>query len=123
MERQVKFRAYQDDKMLHQPTYGNYALARFVGFLYEDAPLMQFTGMLDKNDKEIYECDIIRLCNNKKGSFEVIFVNGYQGGWNLKSKKHENTISLGTRNKSELEIIGNIYENPTILTDEAKRSF
>jgi uncharacterized phage protein (TIGR01671 family) len=58
--REIKFRAWQDNQMVTQPLSSNYGAARFFGFLYEDAPIMQYTGLKDKNDKEIYEGDILK---------------------------------------------------------------
>lgn len=74
----------------------------------------QFTGLLDKNGKEIYESDIVRICNNKNGYFEVIFVNAYVGGWVLRHKDYEE-VSLGARKIEDVEIIGNIHENKDLL--------
>lgn len=60
MSREIKFRAWQDNKMVFSPLSSNYGLTRFFGFLYEDAPIMQYTGLKDKNGKEIYEGDKIK---------------------------------------------------------------
>src|SRR3990172_4295453 len=87
MNREIKFRAWQDDQMLQQPMSGNYALARFIGFLYEDAPIMQFTGLLIniksdgfnkngdyKTKKNLFESDIIEFKSSAQFTlgYEVI---------------------------------------------------
>lgn len=82
--------------------------------------LMQFTGLLDKNNKEIYEADICRLfsCDRpivfKDGSF------GYMTDFNelawfvpIGSNSHFNWED-GRSDK--IEVIGNIYQNPELLT-------
>jgi len=128
MDREIKFRAWHGDhmkmelpeKQLSQDIdYWDGVKGSVLGIINSylkqgsDRIFMQYTGLKDKNGKEIYEGDLIRLCNNKNGVFEVIFVNSYQGGWNLKEKTAIDTVSLGARHPSELEVIGNIYENPS----------
>lgn len=70
---------------------------------------MQFTGLLDKNGKEICEGDIVRGVNPQSdaphGQSEVFY--GY-GQWQPFSY-------LGTWDGNNFEIIGNIYENPELL--------
>lgn len=57
--REIKFRAYQDNGMLVQPLGGVYATKRFLGLLYEDTQLMQYTGLKDKKaERDVFEGDI-----------------------------------------------------------------
>jgi hypothetical protein len=71
---------------------------------------MQFTGLLDKNGKEIYEGDIF------EGSFSSV----YKVKWDDETCSwyvHDVTRGLGfpLRKIENLEIIGNIYENPELI--------
>jgi uncharacterized phage protein (TIGR01671 family) len=70
--------------------------------------LMQFTGLLDKNGKEIYESDIYRI---KDKIFTVVFENG-AFVLNNKSESNLHRVYNAIHNG---EIIGNIYDNPELL--------
>lgn len=84
---------------------------------HPDWPIMQYTGLIDSNGVEIYEGDIVRLLGNDKGYLTVTFVNAYVGGWVLTTSRSEVYVSLGARKPSEVEVIGNIHENPELLSD------
>ena len=71
--------------------------------------IMQYTGLKDKNDTEIYEGDIISTWYDQN---EVI--EWGVGGW----LPFINTIEWPDYwydNKPNVEVIGNIYENPELL--------
>jgi len=69
---------------------------------------MQFTGLLDKNGKEIYEGDILDIGNNAVVEFfDGKFHPVYDGG---KSEAMEDEFK-----SYKCEIIGNIYENKDLL--------
>ena len=78
-----------------------------IGFSHYDSskfsPLMQFTGLKDKNGREIYEGDVLKTDWGYNGVVE----------WDLfHFNKIQGTIS------EECEIVGNIYENPELLENE-----
>ena len=77
--------------------------------------LTQFTGLLDKNGKEIYEGDILNVCDGFKTE-PVIF---YDGAFWISDCKNYAENLLYAWGVENLEIIGNIYEN-TELMDGAK---
>ncbi len=87
---------------------------------YEDGILMQFTGLKDKNGKEIYEGDILKgLDPNNEAIelFEVEWDNKYSGYFfeYAFSDYGRSTIGCGIEFGFEFEIIGNIYENPELM--------
>jgi len=79
--------------------------------------LMQYTGLKDKNGKEIYEGDILNMTYHGSVSIvepEIKVIVGFERGSFI---IEENGISLGKIGRS-LEVIGNIYENPELLESE-----
>lgn len=72
----------------------------------------EFTGLHDKNGKEIYEGDIVTLGNE----YYVVSWDAFFGLWQLGSPTEGVPyLKLGRANE-RLEIVGNIYENPDLLT-------
>lgn len=87
----------------------------------EDMILMQYTGLHDKNGKEIYEGDIIHINDDFLNKFNYLIE------WNeeylryyLYSVDKEKLNKLGGILEAhlgslEIEVIGNIYDNPELL--------
>lgn len=88
---------------------------------FRDVELTQSTGLRDKNDKEIFEGDILAC----KTDDEVINLNVF---WDeehalfmFESKKYneqEPLAELVENNTYPFEIIGNVHENPELLEDK-----
>ena len=87
-----------------------------------DFILMQSTGLLDKNGKEIYEGDIVRYkagCNTV--TEEVVYDKNF-AGFGVKDADANIIFTFGELAEeiglSSLEVVGNIYENPELLEEE-----
>lgn len=144
MEREIKFRAWDKKNNLMRPQYGVLAKIEWSagyktnrigvyeyvqtdengngdwdGFELEEGEfeLMQFTGLKDKNGKDIYEGDIVRLLETVSeddpaypyycDTMEVV----YSDGWVRFGLFDGGAILNFPQN---IEVIGNIYENPEL---------
>lgn len=84
-------------------------------FGYEDdIALMQYTGYKDVFHNEIYEGDIVRY---DKKLFEVIWMcSGFYISYIVPNNDYYLNYCLPVANNEEdMEVIGNIYENPDLL--------
>ncbi len=79
----------------------------------KECVLMQYTGLKDKNGKEIYEGDIIRVGNGQLIE-EIKWIQEKQ--WMTGECPFSGFVNHDAIYKKGVEIIGNIYENPTLLT-------
>ena len=129
--REIKFRAWDKGlkRMIYlsEPTVENddfsgivfklrdYFVSAFSSDRIEDLELMQYTGLRDKNGREIYEGDIVRFkdwwdeemvgevrYSEKDMAFTI--VNDFWDGFPIMYA-------------DDLEVIGNIYENPELLKE------
>ena len=91
-------------------------------FLSENYVVQQFTGLKDKNGKEIYEGDIFRWinANDYKSEKQETGVVKYCGNaFNLFELGERYNITHYLTNASiNGSIIGNIFENPELLKNE-----
>jgi len=112
--KEIKFRAWdkENKEMVEVELLGKRVLLCKNGEWenIEDFEVMQFTGLCDKNNREIYEGDVLK---NDYGELWVVVWEGtgFMLSFNGDSK---NIYSVNEYYFSSCEVIGNIYENPEL---------
>jgi uncharacterized phage protein (TIGR01671 family) len=111
--REIKFRQWSSDRF----HYWGCNADNFTGPLSNrlDIPSEQFTGLHDKNGKEIYEGDIIRSKNHHPEKMEIRFIEGGFCAWWGSDDYPIDIYHFYNSKGCCFEVIGNIHENPELL--------
>ena len=113
--REIKFRAWDEEKKVMTKNFGIWAIPQIIQGIKENdlsnsLVLMQYTGLKDKNGKEIYEGDILLTKfeeDDEKNDFIVEwFIDDISCGWNI-----------GPCDTWYSEVISNINENPELIKE------
>ena len=120
--RKIKFRAWNSSHILEWDWICAMGMvSEIILDTHVNYQIMQFTGLLDKNGKEIYEGDIAKDTQDSFGRNSLIsWSNNLCGFWKepIVARVHQFGQHLEKRIADRIEVIGNIYENPELLTKE-----
>lgn len=106
--RVIKFRAWNKFK---SEMYDPMPIIDFTLVRINAVILMQFTGLLDKNGKEIYEGDIVANEDYVENAHAWQDIGQRQIEWD-----NDNSSFIGM-NGEKITVIGNIYETPELLNN------
>lgn len=117
MKREIKFRAWEkSEKRMISGQPLNRVIANYYSLEnneWADLEIMQFTGLLDKNGKEIYEGDIVTLYDPYTKSQHITEV--IWDDVNCRFAMKYTFVDFDFSITDEIEVIGNIYENPELI--------
>lgn len=119
----IKFRAYDSlakkmynwTELLNQNLKNIFTIPEQCGY-----NLMQYTGLKDRNMKEIYEGDIVkfRFKDDREEFPDLIGYIEYQTTFTaFRIMSNQGSFKIDITEIKFIDVIGNIYENPELLEE------
>ncbi len=121
--REILFRGYStalrkwfEGDLVHSPDINHPVICNNDSFVnVSKKTIGQYTGLLDKDGKKIFEGDIVKHYHDKK--FPESYSKGYVF-WDeeyLRWKRTSENVNCCIANDCIYEVIGNIHDNPELL--------
>lgn len=104
MKREIKFRTWNKETKKFESFFGHSEVALNSMFESEVFEIQQYTGLKDKNGKEIYEGDLIIIEGETFSHLDEVRI--YRGH-----------VCVGVSPlwpEYEMEIVGNVFETPAL---------
>lgn len=127
MNRKIKFRIWDDydKKMIHWNELLEKNLANIFTIPSYNKWLMQYTGIHDKNGKEIYEEDVVKITNKNSKVIpikpliaQIVWSEEYLAYILITTSVKDAFENLGDYIDYDIEVIGNVFDNPELLGGE-----
>lgn len=118
--REIKFRVWNNKtkQWIHGPGHEVNLFGEMIllgGFMHgvrveelNDCVVLQYTGLKDKNNKEIYEGDVLKSIN--RTAHKYIKVEFKNGCFLFENRTFDEFVKY-----NDIKIVGNIYETPELL--------
>lgn len=124
VNREIKFRFWDttEKRFINLCRIDENGKVREGNHYYDDVHPQQYTGLKDKDDREIYEGDIIS-CDEYMGNgmkdyhrpITVVIFDGCSWSYSLDKTRNWKNPHQILRYARNIKVIGNIYQNPELL--------